>query len=440
MQKKKIVFLLLCLCLAIASVAFPVFVSAAEESEQSLLSPGLCVIARQNELVMSTTPGGGALFSAEDFERLVGVDVDYVTVARRADLSTGQLTIGSLVLPEGQKISRANLSRLSLVPMAERESDVLDFSFTVNGSPYEYLCKVHILDEGESNSAPTLSPSSVSASSVRMPSSSTYGGVLAGSDGDGDGLVFEISKYPSHGSVQLLDRERGVYVYKAESGYTGRDSFSYQLRDEYGNYAEGEGRVSLKITRYASSGFADTDGVDETAARIVSEHGIMSGTRVGESLCFYPEAKLSREEFVLCAMMCLGVDGRDANEEALSVFADRDKISKDAAPYVAVAYERGMVGGLIVDGELVFAPKDEISIAEAAIFTAAMMGIDDETAIKTSAGIGISSLGRSEIATLGASGIPICIDDMDTLLASEALTRGDGAHLFAAMLANGGKE
>ena len=116
----------------------------------------------------------------------------------------------------------------------------------------------------------------------------------------------------------------------------------------------------------------------------------------------------------------------------------REEISKEAAPFVAVAYERGMVGGLVAHGELVFAPKDEISIAEAAIFTSAMLRIDTDDSIKTSVGLGSTSLGRSELAILSASGIPVCRENMGALYASAPLTRADGAHLFAAMLATGG--
>ena len=74
--------------------------------------------------------------------------------------------------------------------------------------------------------------------------------VLSHTNPDGDALVYEIVSYPKHGSVILSDAVSGKYIYRPTAGYTGKDSFKYTARDEWGNYA-GEAEVRVTVSRFS---------------------------------------------------------------------------------------------------------------------------------------------------------------------------------------------
>lgn len=442
-MRKKI--FLAVLAVLLLTLLLAVSVGAEEEREPSpCLSPGLLVIAMRNELVVSSAPGGEACFTREDFERVAGVEIDSISITSRPDLSVAQLTVGSLIIPEGSSITGSSISRLALqitgVPeggesAADEEGErCVSFRFRVNDAPYDYPCSVRVVDAEHKNTAPVLSPTSVSASAVRMPMSGVYGGVLSGSDADGDGVCFIIESTPKHGSVELVDRERGVYIYRPDEGYTGRDRFTYMLRDEYGSFALGVGEVNIKISRYSEVGFSDTDGILETAARTVSEYGIMSGTRVGESLCFYPDLGITREEFIVCAMMAAGIDASPEGEASITVFEDWSAVSPEAEEYLMTAYQMGMLCGLVEDGRHVLLPNEEISIGEAAIFTASILGLESELAVNAPSQSGASALGREELSALLASGIVVCSQESETVYASRSLSRGEAAQLLSSLI------
>ena len=135
-----------------------------------------------------------------------------------------------------------SLDKMAFMPSGLPAAEDTVFNFTADGSPYEYTCIVRLVEAGKTNTAPTLECATAASLSARVPEGGICGGTLAASDPEGDSLVFEITSYPRHGSVILSDRESGRYLYRPSAGYTGRDSFSYTVRDEWGNYA-GEAEV-----------------------------------------------------------------------------------------------------------------------------------------------------------------------------------------------------
>lgn len=54
---------------------------------------------------------------------------------------------------------------------------------------------------------------------------------LAGSDPNGDDLVYTIVRQPEHGSVELIDPSRGYIRYVPDDGFDERDSFTYVVDD-----------------------------------------------------------------------------------------------------------------------------------------------------------------------------------------------------------------
>lgn len=415
---------LVCLCLVLAMWALPTFATTVGEE---LLSPGLLVIAARCEMVVSGVPGGEVVFSADDFERTLGYRPEKITVTERPDSSVGQLTLGSVVIPEGQTLSAKNLDRVSFMPSAYPGEESTSFCFSADGSAYEYTCIVRLRAAGEVNNAPTLDCATAAALSAKVPEGGVCGGRLAASDPDGDSLVFEVVSYPKHGSVQITDRSGGRFIYRPESGYTGKDKFTYTARDEWGNYA-GEAEVKVTVSRFSAPDFADMSGSAETFARIVSAEELMSGTTVGGVDYFYPERGVTRGEFTVMLMSAAGIDPEGGE---IGVFADCDDIASSAVPYVAAAYKLGLTDGWIIDGEQMFLPNEEISIAEAARMTAHLLGIEYSGAVEVSVSLGEASWAKYEIATLCSAGFLL---GGESVTSSTVLDRASAAELLCGVL------
>ncbi len=342
------------------------------------LSPGLYVIAESERMVMSAGQGQDVVFEVSDLEATVGTSaIEYITVTKLPSLSEGRLQIGSLAVAVGQSISRINISRMSFVP-ASAEVEECGFSFSVNGSAHSYTCTVNFSDK--ENTAPTLGEVGAAALTNATYSGMPVIGRMAAYDADGDELFYSVSEFPSHGSVVITDRSAGKYVYIPSSGFSGRDSFSYIVRDSRGERAEGEATVNIKVERRLGRvGFADMSGsVYESTAMRVCASGVMDAKEIGESLQFEPYAEVSRSDFIVMAMIAAGIE--DLPECAGTVFADDGDISAAARPYIDAAYKLGICNGWISDGKQCFLPDESIGVAEAAVITARILGIEPDAA------------------------------------------------------------
>jgi hypothetical protein len=420
MRRKGFAFFI-CLCLIVAAGALPSF---AKDGGGELLSPGLCVIAARCEMVVSAVPGGEVVFSREDFVRALGYKPERITIKSRPDSAVGQLTLGSVVIPEGQTLSLSNLDRISFMPSASPSSDRAVFSFSADGSAYEYTCSLRLREAGEVNSAPTLDCATAAALSASVPEGGVCGGRLAASDPDGDALFYEITAYPKHGSVLLSDSSSGKYIYRPKDGYTGRDSFKYTARDEWGNYA-GEAEVRVTVSRFSAPDFADMSGSAETFARIVSSEGIMSGTAVGGQQYFYPERGVTRSEFTVMLMEAAGIE---AEGGVSTVFADDADIAASVRPYVFKAYEMGLTDGWIEGGAQIFGGDEEISLAEAGVMVSRLLRLGYDSAIEVSLSPGEANWARRELSALANSGF-ILGDG-----ASEPLDRATAAEILCGVM------
>ena len=422
-MRRKIFAYLVCLCMIAAIAVLPSF--AAEDGE-ALLSPGLDVIAARCGMVVSGVPGGEVVFAREDFARAVGYVPESIRITARPDMAVGQLTVGSVVVPEGQVLSRSSLDKMAFMPSGLPAAEDTVFYFTADGSAYEYACSVRLMDAGATNSAPTLECATAASLSARVPEGGICGGILAASDPEGDEMVFEITSYPRHGSVILSDRSRGHYVYRPSAGYTGRDSFTYTVRDEWGNYA-GEAEVNVTVSRFSAPDYADMAGSNETFARICEAEGLMSGTVYGKDTHFYPEKSMTRAEFTVTLLTAAGIA---AEGEAECSFADKNDITASALPYIATAQKLGLTSGWIIDGEQMFMPNAEITLAEAAHMTALLLGLNSDRAVEVS--VGSANFARYELSALCSAGIAGAFFDVAP---SEVLSRADAAEIFCSVLA-----
>ena len=202
-------------------------------------------------------------------------------------------------------------------------------------------------------------------------------GISHASDPEGDELRYEITEYPAKGLV-TLDSAAGKYEYTPYSGASGTDSFSYRACNSYGNYSA-ESAVSLKIEKSDSEiVFSDMAGYPGYAAAVslVSE-GIMDAKEgAGNEMLFDPSEKVSRLEFLVCAMDAFGAGNIPSSSDA--GFADTDTIPEKHRGYVSAAKSLGIVSGVNEGGRMYFRGDEEITYAQAAVILNRIIGLESD--------------------------------------------------------------
>ncbi len=87
--------------------------------------------------------------------------------------------------------------------------------------------------------------------SLKLKKNSIGTGYLSGNDSNGDALTYYISTAPGHGSVTVTDSLTGAYQYTADPGFTGYDTFYFQVSD--GKSESEPGKVSITVTKNHSN-------------------------------------------------------------------------------------------------------------------------------------------------------------------------------------------
>ncbi len=323
------------------------------------LSPALDNIAHESRMVKTGFMYNSISFTRSDFDLACGTECRAITITKLPPSDEGKLILGDSTVRENQSISAKNLSKLKYVPNGGIEES--SFTFTTDNS-YSIECQLRLI--ADNNSSPTAGGAeNVSVSTIENIS---IFGNLSGNDPDGDAIIFEISDYPEKGLLVLLDKSSGYFKYTPYSGSSGQDCFSYRVRDEYGNYSD-TAAMTVTITKQKSKlVFSDMDEHwAHNAAIAAVERGLMKAESIGNSVCFNPELSVSRVDFLVMAMNCLGADKLPT--VASTVFADDDQLSDADRPYVFAAYHLGIISGSETDGKLCFNPNTPITKAEAAV-------------------------------------------------------------------------
>jgi len=417
---KKVFFIAVAL---IFILCFSVFVSA-DGNEIAPLSPALRIIASDSGMAKSGLVGKDLVFTEDDFCRALNLSkVNYITVTSLPDSASGRLLLGTTAVSVGQKISRTNLALLVFVPATNKEAESC-FSFSVENRGYEINCSVYTLKKA--NFAPSAAHPSDASLSVSAFSGGATCGKLAGYDPEGDGLCFEITRYPYHGLLILNDKLTGEYTYYPKTGFSGGDSFSYVVKDKYGNYSASS-MVKLTVSNPSTAQYSDMSGhYAKNAAIELKAAGIMYGK---SDTVFAPDRAVTREELLVMAMRAAGISDLPSVDK--TVFEDDADISLSAKPYVAAAKQLGYVSGTA------FEPKSKVTRAEAALLIDRIIG---GSAIVGSASVrpvfnDINSIPSSAWTALSNLHLLGIIDDTDgNIDASGILTRADAAVMLVGVM------
>ena len=338
-----------------------VFNGVSAENDMAIVSQALNVIAKDSHVAISCIAEREISFDAEYLERALNLSgIDYITVTKLPQKTDGILYIGSSEINEGQSISRANIAYMTFEFIGDN-TEKSAFSFVTNHSAHEIECKMYYLKHV--NSAPV--PDIGDFSQVSTYKNVSFFGKLSAYDADGDAMFFEIIKQPLNGLLKV--DKNGEYVYSPTNGYVGEDSFKYVVFDEYGNYS-GQREIKLTVESQRSSlVFADiTSGEYHVAAINLAEKGIVPVSEIDGKFYFHPGYDIGRLEYLVMAMKTMGIEIESTSEK--TVFYDDSDIPSNLKGYVNTAVKLGFVSGKIdTNGNIIFAPNEKITRAEAAV-------------------------------------------------------------------------
>ena len=398
------------------SMAAIIVASVTLSAGAALLSPGLRVISEKDPMVMSGLINEPLAFTSEDFSRHTGIEsYKEIKITSLPSESEGTLSVAGEAVSENDVISANELDRLVFSPAdGVTESN---FSFSV-GNSYKAKCIVKLSENF--NYAPTASSC---LTAVDTFSGMSVSGHMVASDPEGDPLTYEITEYPKKGEM-TYSKETGSFIYTSSS--TGRDSFSFIVKDPFGNYSD-EAKVEFSVSSNTTGiSFKDMKNNGAYAAAVhMIDGGYMSANESDGDVYFEPSATVSRLDFLVSAMNVLGC----GNLPTVSGtgFADDDEIPAEAKSYVYSAYKLGIINGNEdANGERFFYPANAITRAEAAVIINNMVGykansqFDFTDSVPAWAADSISSM--YELGVLST--------DEGCINASAPLTREDSALLL----------
>ena len=249
-------------------------------------------------------------------------------------------------------------------------------------------------------------------------------------DPDGEELSFEITKYPSHGSVELSSDNQ--FVYRPLSNYTGSDSFSYRALDAYGSFSD-EKKVEIKVSRPAADVyFKDMENhwAHNSAIKMAST-GLMAGTETEDGLLFEPENEMTRGDFLALSLIMSGHE-KDIPYSSKTVFADDVTIPQNIKSYVQYAYDKGIISGYEnPDGSINFESAASLTRAEAALIVSGILSLSGtgDAVPSYKDAFEIPAWASDAVASLSEAGI-LCGNADGEFSASRNVTRAEGAEII----------
>ena len=393
-MKKNLIITVLCVASLVCVLSIWVYAAC--------ISPAADFIARDIQFIKSGVTNNDIYFSADDFARATGAEeINEITVIELPSEDSGRLMLGDMAVYKNQTVSSSDLELLRFEP----KTDVLSCtSFTVNCKSncgeYPVNCEIKLLKEP--NAAPT---SASEPQSFTTRTNVTYYGKLEGNDPEGDKLCFEITCDARHGVVSITDKESGTYKYKPQNNYTGKDSFSYTVCDENGNYCN-ECEVSVSVEKNTSGVYyCDMqESRAHNAAITLAEKGILTGEKVGENMLFGPDYRVSRADFVAMTMDACGIETDDTLKT--TSFTDNDDIPEHLRSHIATAERLGYISGTQTEDGVFFYPNNTITRAEAAVILNRILELQTSAEIEVFADDGsIPSWASSSIYAMRYNGI-----------------------------------
>ncbi|MBQ7315276.1 MAG: S-layer homology domain-containing protein [Clostridia bacterium] len=394
------------------------------------LGQAAAVLAEDITLIKTGLLGEKLVFRDTDFKEALGVpSFKSITIRSLPSSTDGTLFLNGRRVGVDQTIKRKNIGALVFIPTSAQTTSCT-FTFTVDGygGGEPLTCQLKFIDK--INYAPKAADSAGASVSVWTQSGISVYGQMSGSDPEGDELEFIVLAYPKGGTLTVSDKTTGAYRYTPKETYVGTDSFSYVVRDTYGNFSE-IATVSLSISnRVSDVTFVDMqDRAEHNAALVLSASGVFSGTMVGDDMYFRPEDTVTRAEFVAMALKTYGI--RADSTLTATYFDDNDAIPTSLVGYVATAQKLGLIHGSFDGESLNFRPNEPITLCEAAMVLSSLIGDDIDSAVSTINDVSIPVWARPGVSIMYDTGI---YDESCSIeMLNTALTRATAASVLFRM-------
>lgn len=419
-------------CILVLALLFGLTL-ALPSSAYTRLSYGTDCLAAQSELIKSGLRGSDIRFTEADFKQALGVSrVSSVTLLSLPPVTDGVLKAGGVPCVTGQVLDRASIATLTFTP-ASAAVENASFTFCANSTAgtTSLTCNLRILDR--INYAPTVLTVTETALQAETHSGVNYFGSMAAEDPEDDALTYLVISYPKKGSLTLTDAASGSFRYAPNVNARGSDSFTYVVRDAYGNYST-PATVQISIKDRANTEIY-TDMKNHpahNAALTVTAASIMMGEIEGGGICFRPDGTVSRADFLVMVMKAAKV--APIANLAESSFDDNCDIAASVRPYVATAQRYGYVNGSFDGTGLYFEPNREITRAEAAVIMNNILNTDTPASLPVFADAdSIPTWAKADIYALTEAGI-FYPNAAGSVAANAQLTRADAAVMLAAIM------
>lgn len=355
-------------------------------------------------------------FCAADFSDGEGFDGVYISAVPPA--YQAELCLGSRVLRRGDILPAAALGRLKLRPVCLGEAECeLVYCPIASGTLGEAVTLSLRILSG-TNTAPVCEDGT-----LETYKNIANSGTLCATDKEDAKLTYQLVKEPKRGSVEL--HADGSFTYTPGKNKVGRDSFVFTATDPAGNVSN-EACVKIRIVKPTDKAtYQDMRGdKDEYAALWLKEQGLYTGSVVAGNLCFEPERAVSRGEFLLA---CMKLAGLEPAQSALSTgFADEAQTPVWQQPYLAAAYQAGLISGAPSEDGPVFRPGESLSRAEAAVLLQKLLRLPGDAAVFSAEDAAlVPAWAQSAVSALSAAGISLSGGDYD-----EPLTRREAARVL----------
>ena len=376
----------------------------------------LCVPALAAEIAVDYT--SEYRFTAADFSDSDGLEGVYISSVPPA--YQAELCIGSRVLRRGDILPAAALEKLKLRPVCLGEADCELVYCPISAGTLGDAVTVSLRILSGTNTAPVCEDGT-----LETYKNIANSGTLCAQDKEDTKLTYQLVKEPKRGTVELHDD--GSFTYTPGKNKVGKDSFVFTATDPAGNVSN-EACVKIRILKPADKAtYQDMSGdKDAFAAMWLKDQGLYTGRIIAGNLCFEPDDAVSRGEFLIACMKLAGLEQADG---AISTgFADELETPAWQQPYLAAAYQSGMISGTPTEEGLVFRPEDTLSRAEAAVMLQKLLRLPGDAAVFAGEDVSaVPAWAQSAVSALSEAGIPLAASDYEA-----PLTRREAANMLLA--------
>ena len=397
------------------------------------LSPAIDIIAGDNGMIKAGVINNGEMsFDVNDFDNALMTNVSSITVTSLPSEESGKLMLENLYVVENQVIKREDFSSLRFIPKSS-EAYECTFNFIPNLEAYELECVLKVMTNVN------YSPVATNGKAVSTWTNSdvSFFGVLDGYDPDGDNIIFEVVSYPKKGLIEITNSETGDYKYTPYEDAIGVDTFTYRVRDEYGNYSA-QTSVNVKIEKLKTTlVFSDMSGHKAlNAVYEVSEVFMNSEKNEDGTYTFNPSKEITKEEFLALVMDVMGA--KNVPSMSKTRFADDKEIDPKYKGYFESAFALGIINGERKNDGIYVSPKAKITTAEGALIINKIIGTRGDGATTTFADDSdIPDWARAAVTSLSELGI--LTPENGKINPNSPLTRAQTAQILMSLLEYRGK-